>query len=60
MGGCRLLYFVKSKNGVVLLFLCKYIHSFIFPEMVGRGGCSPPSQPPKSATGEIYQEFIIL
>ena len=37
MEGFRLLYFVKSKNGTkcknfaVLLFLCKYIHSFIFP-----------------------------
>ena len=49
MGGCRLLYSVKSKNGTkcknfaVLLFLCQHIHSFVFPEMAGRegGGHSP-------------------
>ena len=51
MGGCRLLYFVKSKTGsksknvAVLLFLCQYIHSFIFLEMVGRGGYSPLATP---------------
>ena len=39
MGGCRLLYFVKSKNGTkYIVFLNQYIHSFIFPEMAGRGG----------------------
>ena len=42
------LYFVKSKNGTkcknfaVLLFLCQYIHSFIFPDMAGRGRLQPP------------------
>ena len=44
MGGCRLLYFVKSKNGknfAVLLFLCQYIHSFIFSEMPGREAKPP-------------------
>ena len=57
MGGCRLLYFVKSKNGtkcknfaVLLCFMS--IHSFIiFPEMAGGGGgYSPLSHPTKSAT----------
>ena len=43
MGGCRLLYFVKSKNGNnFVVFLCQYIRSFIFPEVAGR---SPPSHP---------------
>ena len=41
MGGCRLLYFVKSKNGTkcnsFIVFLCQCIHSFIFLEMAGRG-----------------------
>ena len=46
MGRCRLLYLVKSKNGtkckkfavLAIVFLCQYIHSFIFPEMAVRGG----------------------
>ena len=51
MGGCRLLYFVKSKNGtkcVVLLcfYICQYIHSFVFPEMAGRGGATAPLATP--------------
>ena len=55
MRGCRLLYFVKSKNGTkcknfaVLLpvFLCQYIHSFILPEMAGReGGATAPLATP--------------
>ena len=45
MGGCRLLYFVKSKNFAVLL--CFYVNTFIFifPEMAGRGGYSLLSHP---------------
>ena len=35
-----------------IVFLCQYIHSFTFPEMAGRGGYSPPSHPPKSATAQ--------
>ena len=49
MGGCRLLYFVKSKNGTInaefccfIVFLCQYIHSFIFPDMAGGGGGLQP------------------
>ena len=42
MGGSRLLYFVKSKKGTKCKnfaeFLCQYIHSFVFPKMVGRKG----------------------
>ena len=58
MGGCRLLYLVKSKNGKkfdVLLcsVLCQYIHSFIFPEMAVRGGGY--SHAPKSAT--VYCKY---
>ena len=37
-----------------IVFLCQYIHSFTVPEMAGRGGYSPPSHPPKSATGNSY------
>ena len=41
MRGCRLLYFVKSENGTkcknFAVFLCQYIHSFIFIEMAERG-----------------------
>ena len=33
-----------------IVFLCQYIHSFIFPEMAGGRGYSPLSHPPKSAT----------
>ena len=37
IGRCRLLYFVKSENGKnFAVFLCQYIHSFIFLEMAGR------------------------
>ena len=45
-------------NARILLFYCVLmsIHSFfIFPEMAGRGGYSPPSHPPKSTTGSLYQ-----
>ena len=53
MGGCRLLYFVKSKNGTICknfailscVFLCQYIHSFIFLEMAGRGATAPLNPP---------------
>ena len=40
MGGCRLLYFAKSTKfkNFAAVFLCQYIHSFIFPEMAERGG----------------------
>ena len=44
MGECRLLYFVKNKNGTkcknfcVLLFLSQYIYSFALPKISGRGG----------------------
>ena len=37
MGGCRLLHFLKSKNGCLSVFLCQYIHSFVFPKMARRG-----------------------
>ena len=33
--GC---YITKCKNFAV--FLCQYIHSFVFPEMAGRGGAT--------------------
>ena len=50
MGGCRLLYFAKSKNGTKCncfnVFLCQYIHSFIFPEMAERGGATAPLATP--------------
>ena len=50
MGGCRLSYSVKSKNGTkcknfAVLFICQFIHSFVFPEMAG-GGPQPPLLPP--------------
>ena len=58
MRGCKLLYFVKSKSGTkcknFAVLLCQCIHSFTFPEMAGRGGYSPPSHPPKSATDFQY------
>ena len=51
MGGCRLLYFenskdsTKFKNFAILLFLANaYIHSYVFLEMAGREGVSPPPQ----------------
>ena len=28
-----------------IVFLCQYIHSFIFPEMAGRGGTAPLATP---------------
>ena len=47
MGGCRLLYLVKSKNGkkfavLAIVFLCQYVHSFIFPDMAVRGATATP------------------
>ena len=47
MGGCRLVYFAKSKNGTKykLVFLCQYIHYFVFPEMAGRGATAPLNPP---------------
>ena len=50
MGGCRLLYFLKSKkwhyvNARIILFyvfLCQYIHSFVFLEMAERGELQSP------------------
>ena len=42
------------------VFLCQYIHSFIFPEVAGRGGYSPSNHPPKSATDEGTQECYII
>ena len=48
MGGCRLLYFIKSKNDKnFIVYLCQHIRSFIFLEMAGRGDYSPH----KSAAG---------
>ena len=48
MGGCRLLYSVKSKNGTkcknFAVLLCFYVNTFIpfvFPKMAG-GGLQPP------------------
>ena len=49
MGGCRLLYFVKSENGTKCsCFIVFYVNTFIhlFLEMAGRGGHSPPIHPP--------------
>jgi len=40
-----------------IVFLCQYIHSFVFPEMAGRGSYSPPSHPPKSATASPYKNW---
>ena len=51
MGGSRLLYFVKSKNGTkcknfaAILCLCQYICSLVFPEMAGRGATAPLTIP---------------
>ena len=41
----------KSKNFVDLLcsYVCQYIHSFVLPEISGRGVAPPP----KSATASI-------
>ena len=50
MGGYRLLYVVKSKNGKNV-FLCQYIHSFVFPEMAG----STPINPPLTFVGKTYR-----
>ena len=53
-GACRLLYFVKSKNGTkcknfagssFIAFLCQYIHSYIFPEMAEGGAVAPLATP---------------
>ena len=49
MGGCRLLYFAKSKNGTKCKNFAVYcvfmsIHSlliFVFSEMAGRGAVTP-------------------
>ena len=54
MGGCRLLYSVKSKkwkNFAVLL--CFYVNTFnllYFLRLLEGVGLQPPSHPPKSAT----------
>ena len=50
MGGYRLLYVAKSKNGKNV-FLCQYIHSFVFPEMAG----STPINPPLTFVGKTYR-----
>ena len=55
MGGCRLLYFVQSKmvlNAIILLFyvfLCQYVHFFVYPEMARRGKAPlvTPLNPPQ-------------
>ena len=54
MGGYRLLYFAKSKNGTkyknLAVLLCFYvnalIHYFVFAEMAGRGGATTPIATP--------------
>ena len=57
MGGCRLLYFVKSKNGTkcknFAVLLCFYINTFILLYLLiwqEGGSYSLLSHPPKSAT----------
>ena len=58
MGGCRLFYFVKSKNSTkcknFAVLLCFYVNTFILLYFLrlqeGGGGYSPLSYPPKSAT----------
>ena len=45
MGGCKLLYFVKSKNGRILLFYGQYIHSFVIHK-ISRRGATAPLHPP--------------
>ena len=45
MGGSRLLYFLKCKNGTRCKNFAEYIHSFVFPEMAGRG-LQPPLETP--------------
>ena len=39
MGGCRLLYFVKSKNGKnFAVLLCFYVNTFILLYFLREGG----------------------
>ena len=53
IGGCRLLYFVKSKNGTkcknFVVLLCFYVNAFILLYFLrwqeGGGGYSPLSHP---------------
>ena len=64
MGGCRMLYFVKSKNGtkcknfavLLCMFLCQHIHSFIFPE---KGGYSPATAVEIIKTADILKQVIL-
>ena len=65
-GGCRLLYFVKSKKWqefcCFIVFLSQYIHSFIFPDVAGRGGATAPLATPLNPP--LYKhrcnEFIMI
>ena len=50
MEGCMLLYFVKSKNIFILLYFLRF----------QEGGYSPPSHPPKSATGILLESQSVL
>ena len=67
MGGCRLFYFVKSKNGTInariLLFygVSVYVNTFIllyFLRLQEGGGYSPLSHPPKSAT--VFSRCLLI
>ena len=64
MGGYRLLYFVKSKNGTkwknFAVLLCFYVNTFIllyFLIWLEGGGYSPLSHPPKFATDSLTRLF---
>ena len=67
MRGCRLLYFVKSKSGTkcknFAVLLCFYVNTFILLQFLRwqeGGGYSPPSHPPKSATGYTYTADLAI
>ena len=45
MGGCRLLYFVKSKNATKCKNFAVLLCFYVFPEMAERGATAPLAAP---------------
>ena len=41
-----------------IVFLCQYIHSFIFPEMAGEGGATAPLATPLNPP--LIMNFVIM
>ena len=42
------------------VFLCQYIHSFIFPEVARRGGYSPSNHPLNPPLIRVHLECYII